>query len=219
MLELLHLSPEWILTFIGVLGDLKAIAFAVVCLGAFLMIPMFSMSRNTPLTVCFIGLILMASGGATALYTNYEIGCLRNERVYTSVPSYIYTTSDYQPIMSLQDGQSYSMSGGGSFFLGIGSVSINGQTTPQYVFYKKLTDGYQLGTIPAGDIIIKEDADMNTSKIEWLYTHSVSEKKIYSDNGEIVGGTESVSLTSKYIHVPKGTVKINYNLDSKLWGA
>ena len=200
---------------INTLETIKLFCFIVAMFGALLLLPMFSMQNNS-LGMAFLGVILIFGSIGVGTFSNAESNNLQDLRPFVTYPGYAFNTSDYQPIVSLSDGSTYGMSSGGSFFLGIGSVSVNGKTTPQYVFYKKLSDGYQLGTIPAEDIVIKEDAAQDNATIEWLYQHTISDKKVFKDNNESVGGGESKALIKKYIHVPAGTVIKQYKLDSEL---
>jgi len=200
---------------INTLEVVRALCFLLAFFGVCCLIPLLSFQSGGGMmgvmgfVIILISMVMM--GFATA-----EINTFQAERPFVVFPGYSFNTSDYQPIVSLSDGSTYGMSGGGSFFLGIGSVSVNGKTTPQYVFYKNLSDGYQLGTIPADDIVIREDADADNATIEWIYQHTISDKKVFSDNNESVGGGESKALIKKYIHVPKGTVIKQYKLDSEL---
>jgi hypothetical protein len=214
---MLEMLTAWVepVQIIGALETIKLFCFIVAMFGALLLLPMFSMQNNS-LGMAFLGVILIFGSIGVGAFSNAESNNLQDLRPFVTYPSYSFNTSDYQPIVSLSDGSTYGMSGGGSFFLGIGSVSVNGKTTPQYVFYKKLSDGYQLGTIPAEDIVIKEDAAQDNATIEWLYQYTISDRKVFKDNNESVGGGESKALLKKYIHVPAGTVIKQYKLDSEL---
>jgi hypothetical protein len=200
---------------INTLEVVRTLCFLLAFFGVCLLIPLLSFQSGSGsmgvMGFVFIFGSIIVMGVATG-----EINSLQADRPFVTYPGYLFNTSDYQPIVSLSDGSTYGMSGGGSFFLGIGSVSVNGKTTPKYVFYKKLSDGYQLGTIPAEDIVIKEDAAQDNATIEWLYQHTISDKKVFKDNNESVGGGESKALLKKYIHVPAGTVIKQYKLDSEL---
>lgn len=200
---------------INTLEVVRTLCFLLAFFGVCLLIPLLSFQSGSG-GRGIVGLVFIFGSMIVTGVTTGEINSLQADRPFVIYPSYSFNTSDYQPIVSLSDGSTYGMSGGGSFFLGIGSVSVNGKTTPQYVFYKNLSDGYQLGTIPAEDIIIKEDAGQNNATIEWLYQHTISDKKIFTDNNESVGGGESKALIKKYIHVPAGTVIKQYKLDSEL---
>ena len=215
MLELLHLSAQVNLTLIDVLF-ITQIAFGFMAfMGVMVLDPTLTL-HNGGVSVAVFGILMVVSGLVGAGVAGGEQQLLKNERPYESVPGYTFNTSEYQPIVSLSDGQTYGMSGRGSFFLGIGSVYVDGKTVPQYVFYKNLSEGYQLGTIPAEDVTIREDADKDGARIEWLYQHTVSEKITYTDNNETWGGKDTVTLIRKYIHVPPGTVIREYRLDSRL---
>jgi len=210
------LSPEMVVQIIRMLEFIRAGCFCMGLLGAVLLMPSLSL-RGGGSPLYGIAFILIAVGGAAGC--THGINTLQVERPFIITPGSSWNTSEYQPIVSLSDGQAFGMSGHGSFFLGIGSVSVNGQTTPQYVFYKNTSDGYQIGTMPAADVFVREDADQSGARIEWLYQHTLSDKKVFTDNGETYGGAESVALIKKYIHVPPGTVRVQFNLDSNLGGA
>jgi hypothetical protein len=147
----------------------------------------------------------------------YAYNELQDSRSFTIEPGYSFNTSTNQTIASLGDGslENGITSHGGSFFIGTGHISISGgESVPVYVFYKKLaSDEYTQDYIPSKGVIIKTDEEKKPN-IEWIYQHVISDKKTYKDNGETVGGTENVTLIKTFIHVPNGTVKINYNLDS-----
>ena len=141
-----------------------------------------------------------------------------SQRPYTITPEKQWTTTQIQNITSLSDDQRWSMNGGGSFFLGCGQVSINGGSVPQYIFYKVTPQGYQLGTLDATNVFIKEDEN-NYPYIEWDYSHSTTALKQWSDDGSVdytLNGAQTDTLTNTYIHVPKGTIIKDYSLDSKL---
>jgi hypothetical protein len=95
---------------------------------------------------------------------------------------------DYS-ILSLNDGSQIS----GSFILGSGSIN----QFPVFVTYQTLKNGgYRLITIRADQAEIREDATQGD-----CYVH----EKLW-----VASGTYSV------IHVPKGTIIRQYNLDGKL---
>jgi len=216
---MLEILTTWVepTQIIAMLQTTYTLCFLAIFVGCLFILSAFSLQPGGgTLVAAFIGVVIIVSAMCGGWFCNSEINSLQADRPFVTYPGYSFNTSDYQSIVSLSDGSTYGMSGGGSFFLGIGSISVNGKITPQYVFYKKLPDGYQLGTIPAEDIIIKEDAGQNNATIEWLYQHTISDKKVFSDNNESVGGGESKTLIKKYIHVPAGTVIKQYKLDSEL---
>jgi hypothetical protein len=137
-----------------------------------------------------------------------------SQRPYTITPEKTWTTTDIQNITSLSGDQRWSINGGGSFFLGCGQVLINGGSVPQYVFYKITPNGYQIGTLDATNVFIKEDENIYPF-IEWEYSHSTLPLKRWDDNGDVdynMNGKETKSLIATYIHVPKGTVIKEYSL-------
>ena len=164
--------------------------------------------------ICIIMAIvgLACMGPHMAPNTEIQINALRAN---ITTDAYSFSTSTIQPIVSLKDSSSYSSSGNGRFFLGSGSFTTNGQTTTQHVFYKTVGDGYQLDRLNSDGVIVKED-NQTSPNIEWVYRHTVSEKKEYLDNNETSGGIDRVSLYATYIHVPKGTVIQDYKLDSEV---
>lgn len=98
--------------------------------------------------------------------------------------------------------------------MGCGQVLINGGSVPQYVFYKITPNGYQIGTLDATNVFIKEDENIYPF-IEWEYSHSTLPLKRWDDNGDVdynMNGKETKSLIATYIHVPKGTVIKEYSL-------
>lgn len=137
-----------------------------------------------------------------------------SQRPHTIIPEKTWTTTDIQNITSLSGDQRWSINGGGSFFLGCGQVLINGGSVPQYVFYKITPNGYQIGTLDATNVFIKEDENIYPF-IEWEYSHSTLPLKRWDDNGDVdynMNGKETKSLIATYIHVPKGTVIKEYSL-------
>ncbi len=139
------------------------------------------------------------------------------QRPYTITPEHSWNTTEIQNITSLSSDQSWSMNGGGNFFLGCGQVSINGGSHQEYVFYKITLNGYQLGTIDASNVFIKEDENKHPY-IEWDYSHYSSPLKQWSDDNSIdhtLNGATSDTLVATYIHVPNGTIIKDYSLDGK----
>jgi hypothetical protein len=85
-----------------------------------------------------------------------------------------------------------SMSVEGAFVLGCGSID----GYPVFLFYKDSgSGGYVLGHVSASDSVIYEDAQGDTGIIKYSYPSCA-----VPDNFEI--------------HVPKGTIKRQFNLDS-----
>lgn len=163
------------------------------------------------LILILVGIMLFLGGAYGQVWAN-------DQRPFTIIPANNWGTITTQNITSLSDGSTYSMNGHGSFFLGSGHVSLNGRTTTQYVFYKVMPDGYQIGTLDATNVFIREDEN-NYPYIEWDYTHTTAPLKRWDDNGDIdytQNGAESSVLTKTIIHVPKGTVIKDYTLDSEV---
>jgi len=158
-----------------------------------------------------IGIVLIIIGVAIAIPSD-------SMRPYTIIPEHSWNATTIQNITSLGDGQSYSMSGEGHFFLGSGSISINGHTSPQYVFYKVMPQGYQIGTLDATDVFVREDEN-NYPYIEWDYHHNIAPLKTMNDTHAVdyyINGAETVTLATTIIHIPNGTVIKDYKLDSAL---
>lgn len=140
------------------------------------------------------------------------------QRPYTITPDHSWNTTQIQNITSLSSDQRWSMEGGGSFFLGCGQVSVNGGSVPQYVFYKVTPNGYQLGTIDATNVFIKEDEN-KYPYIEWDYSHYTASLKRWDDDGSTkdyyMNGATTDKLMITYIHVPIGTIIKDYSLGGK----
>jgi len=139
------------------------------------------------------------------------------QRPYTMTPQHNWDTTQIQNITSLSDDQRWSMNGGGSFFLGCGQVYVNGESINEYVFYKITPNGYQLGTLDAVNVFIKEDEN-KYPYVEWVYSHTTNPLKQWNDNGEIdynMNGKETSKLIATYIHVPNGTIIKDYSLGGK----
>jgi hypothetical protein len=128
-----------------------------------------------------------------------------------------YDDHVFQPISSLKD--SSMLTGGGRFFLGIGSFSINDQ--PRYIFYKKLPDDYYtLDSVPTKGVLIKEDGGTNpgvevrshyTKEPDKFYAPWAGVVKNWTEDGAtIMTGQETI------IHVPVGTIIQEYKLDSEV---
>lgn len=139
------------------------------------------------------------------------------QRPFTITPEKEWTTTNIQNITSLSGDERWAIGGGGSFFLGCGQVYINGGSVPEYVFYKITSDGYQLGTLDATNVFIKEDEN-KYPYIEWKYSHSTLQLKQWDDNGEVdyvMNGKGTSELIVTYIHVPNGTIIKEYSLGGK----
>jgi hypothetical protein len=137
-----------------------------------------------------------------------------SQRQYTVTPSNSWSTTQIQNITSLSEEQRWSMNGGGLFFLGCGQVYINGGSINQYVFYKVTPNGYQLGTLNATDVFIKEDEN-KYPYVEWVYSHTTTPLKQWNDDGSVdyqMNGKETATLVATYIHVPNGTIIKDYYL-------
>lgn len=170
-------------------------------------------------TLIFGG-IVFAIGIILTLSANYGIDYVNANRPFEITHAHGFVESKYQPIASLKDNAvTNGITGRGSFFLGCGAISISGgNTIPVYVFYKRTPDNeFIQDTLPSANVYIKEDGG-NDPKIEWIYNHYVTEKKVYTDNGETIGGADTVTLTKTRIHVPKDTIKVDYKLDSSYTG-
>ncbi len=177
--------------------------------------------RSSPSHVTGIfGVVLLVFGVLSILGCQYGIDYINNNRPFEITPAYEYNQSTFQQIASLKDNSvTNGINGHGAFFLGCGGMTISGgNTIPVYVFYKKMPDEeYIQGSIPSENVYIKEDGG-DDPKIEWIYHHSVTEKKVFGDNGETIGGSDSNSLIKTVIHIPVGTVKVDYNLDAGYGG-
>lgn len=137
-----------------------------------------------------------------------------SQRPVTITPAKEWTTTDIQNITSLSGDQRWSVNGGGSFFLGSGAIQINGKSTHEYIFYKTTPNGYQLGTLDATNVFIKEDENVYPY-IEWVYSHSTLPLKRWEDEEKVdwnMDGEETTRLVATYIHVPNGTVIKEYTL-------
>lgn len=166
--------------------------------------------------VITIGCVLMAMWCAGTIAINYLEGEHDKARTYSIVPAYVYNSSTHQEIVSLGSDTEYTMSGSGkyrtAFTIGSGSMTINGNTFPVYVYYKKLGDrSYMRDQIPSTGVFINEDNETQPN-IEIVTQHTTSEKHIYDDNGEVRGGVESSSVIKTIIHVPEGTIVKELNL-------
>ena len=114
------------------------------------------------------------------------------------IPTKTKTVIDTYYLKSLQDNNSVS----GSFFLGSGQ--INGEM--KYVFYYETEGGYRMRQLSYDQALIK-------------YTNEKPKLEIYRQeptnafiNNFSVGG---LGDSKNIFYVPKGTVKQNYNLDSR----
>jgi hypothetical protein len=137
-----------------------------------------------------------------------------SQRPVTITPAKEWTTTDIQNISSLSGNQRWSVDGGGSFLLGSGTIYINGGSVHEYAFYKTTPNGYQLGTLDATNVFIKEDEN-KYPYIEWVYSHSKKPLKQWGDEVKVdwkMDGKETTSLVATYIHVPNGTVIKEYTL-------
>ncbi len=140
-----------------------------------------------------------------------------DQRPYTITPQNTWNDIQIQNITSLSEDQRWSMNGGGSFFLGCGRAHINGGSVNQYVFYKVTPNGYQLGTLDADNVFIKEDEN-KYPYIELDYLHTTNPLKQWDDDGKIdytMNGAETSKLIATYIHVPIGTIIRDYSLGEK----
>lgn len=101
------------------------------------------------------------------------------------------------PIKSLNDGSKIS----GRFALGSGSI----RESPQFVYYAVDGPGYRLRTVPAGDTLVIEDTETDP----YISTFEVRKE------GCIFHGYYPAGNTYVF-HVPKGTITVDYTLDSEL---
>ncbi len=137
-----------------------------------------------------------------------------SQRPVTITPAKEWTTTNIQNITSLSGNQRWSVDGGGSFLLGSGTIYINGGSVHEYAFYKTTPNGYQLGTLDATNVFIKEDEN-KYPYIEWVYSHSKKPLKQWEDEVKVdwnMDGEETTRLVATYIHVPNGTVIKEYTL-------
>lgn len=181
---------------------------------AFTINPLSFLSRSifTPLVIkgCIILMLVLCISIPTYFYAE-------GQRPYTTAPEHNWNTTQIQNITSLSDDQRWSMNGGGSFFLGCGRVSINGDSVPEYVFYKITPNGYQLGTLDATNVFIKEDEN-KYPYVEWDYLHTTAPLKQWTDDNSVdykMNGEETSKLVATYIHVPNGTIIKDYSLGGK----
>jgi hypothetical protein len=109
------------------------------------------------------------------------------------------TTYQNVPLASLQD----SIQTTGSFYLGIGSLD----NTPTYGFYTEKNGAYQFHTVDASDATLYQDSKKpyvvqdtgcKMTKLSWLL--------------DCVDWNEDTYVS---FHVPKGSIKSDYNLDAK----
>jgi hypothetical protein len=140
------------------------------------------------------------------------------QRPVTITPDRSWNTTQIQNITSISNDQRWSMEGGGSFFLGCGEVSVNGGSSQEYTFYKVTPNGYQLGTLDATNVFIKEDEN-KYPYIEWDYSHYTTPLKRWDDDGSVdkfdMNGETTDKLMITYIHVPNGTIIKDYSLGGK----
>lgn len=187
-------------------GCIVIIAFCVI----FLLSGVFG--RDSPINLGGIVLMLLICIG-----TLFGIGVVESMITMEVTPSYNYNVSTYQPIASLKDNSF--VSGGGNFFLGIGSVKIN--ENPKYVYYEILPEGYyKLGSVSTDITLIKEDGGDNPTlekKVE--YTRMETKKRVpapgWAEN-YTEGGFEYMNSVVYILHVPNGTVVKEYKLDAEL---
>lgn len=129
-----------------------------------------------------------------------------SQRPFETTPASSWNTIEIQNISSLSGGDSFGVLGHGSFFLGSGSATVNGNTRQIYTFFKVIpSGGYQKGTLDAEGVTVLEDAPLYPY-IEWDYSHARTPLKRYTDDGSISGGQVVDKLIATYIHVPNGTV-------------
>jgi hypothetical protein len=153
-----------------------------------------------------VGVIMMVLG--FVLFINIP------SNPFTELPERDWNTIEIQNITSLSRDQSSSIHGGASFLLGTGHGVINGKTVTEYTFYKVLPDGYQVGTMDATNVFIREDEN-RFPYIEQDHHHSKLATKIYNDTGNIdlyEYGFETDTVTKTVIHVPNGTIYKDYTV-------
>jgi hypothetical protein len=219
---------DWLLFFLGTPNPLVAISMLetlrtgvllMACLGAVIVFVsgMFMSSGHPELWIASIIVGVIMFGGGLHLGWHVIPGWqqdFNNQRPFEIEQGKEFNTSEFQEIISIGDGQSNSISGKGRFFLGIGALSIVGGDT-RYFYYKKDGPGYSFDSVPTTGTIIIEDGDADP-RVEWVTHHSISEKKIYTDNYQLEGGTETKGLFVTFIHVPKETIKRAFILDTKV---
>lgn len=169
-----------------------------------------SIFTSTVIKICIVLFLICCVSIPTHFYAE-------GQRPYTITPQHDWNTVQIQNITSLSDDQRWSMNGGGHFFLGSGTMIINGGSVHEYVFYKVTPNGYQLGTLDATNVFIKEDEN-KYPYVEWVYSHTTNPLKRWDDDGTVdytMNGKESVALVGTYIHVPDGTIIKDYSLGGK----
>lgn len=220
-------SPLEAIKVLGIMKNTFVLIFLIALVGLIFIPPILEAGFRSSIILGLLIIIIWAAFIIGGGYMGLSVIPAWEQQMQDLRPHYFtsateFNTSEYQSIASLNDGQSFSMSGHGSagfaFFLGFGSMSINGQTTPEYIFYKVTgNESYMLDTLPAAGVTIREDGG-NNPRIEKVYHHSVTAKIVYTDDNETSGGDESMCQTGMFIHVPKGTIIRNYRLDSNLGG-
>lgn len=179
--------------------EIPWVALAMFCIAIFMCGFMITMVGASNFHWCaLIGIVMIFVGMGGAMF------CM-DHRPFETTPAQAWDTVEIQNISSLSGGDSFGISGRGSFFLGSGSATVNGNTREIYRFNKVFPGGHQRGTIDAEGVTVIEDAQLYPY-IEWKYSHATTEKKTYTDDGSTSGGYQVDKLMTTYIHVPNGTV-------------
>jgi hypothetical protein len=153
-----------------------------------------------------LGIMLIIMGGIfTAQLSNTD---------YTTIPGKTWNTTEIQNITSLSADTAWEINGHGKFVLGSGRSVINGQSSHEYTFYKVTPDGYQMGTINAEGVFIRQDEE-TFPYIERVHQHVKTDTVVYNNTGQvdsIYNGWETDSVIMTVFHVPNGTIMKDYSV-------
>jgi hypothetical protein len=200
--------------------SLQVIANWCVLIGVCAVFSAIIISRITTIGILigFIGIILIVGGMYTSDWAT-------SQRPINITSGSEWNSTTIQNITSLSNNQNWIINGHGSFesaftLIRQGTTNINGGTGEEYVFYKVMPQGYQIGTLDATNVFVREDEN-TYPYIEWDYQHIISAVTRFSDDETLVGirdprysgnGVETDTLTETIIHVPNGTIIKDYSL-------
>ena len=128
----------------------------------------------------------------------------------------VYRVIEENGLMALTDSRSTGINGGGTFFLGIGSVGFSSSEDVYYYFYETSSRGAKLKRIRAtsyrNNVYINEVGPNITPRVRYyeLYYKDV-------DHTRLIDGDEPIFTGDDYIKidVPKGTIIREFKLDTQ----